>query len=644
MFGRVCVVLLGLLCAAGVRADGWQVREIRGEGLSPDAHTDEIDPATMQVWIQDAAATAKRLGMKPDPTKASSALRHPLLLAPGLPSRTRIGISNFVDLDSAFPNRLRDYECGTRTYDTTAGYNHKGIDYFLWPFAWQSMAQEPVAVTAAAPGMIVQRVDGNFDRSCSFDASTPPNRVVVAHDDGTFGIYLHFKRDSLTSKTVGQRVEAGEFLGWIGSSGISTGPHLHFELQNVAGSGSATLDPNQGQCNTAAGRWAQQPPYREARLEMIGVHSAQPEFYFPSCSDNELPNYERHFQSGDSLYVTAYYADQPAGRESTIVLRGPDGAQLSRLTHAPTASDLGSRDAYNASYWTFRFTVPAAVPAGLYSAEVTYEGVTRRQSFAVGGPIYASSGVWHDPAKSGQGFTTEVVDLGGRAHLVAVWFVYQNGEPIWMSGLGEIVDNAATVPVRISRGGQFPPAFDPSQVQFEDWGTLRFTFNSENTAEVSWNTDAPGFDDGQMALTRLVQIADINRDDQDSGMRACASGTWHVPSQGGHGVQAQVIDTGTQRLLLATWYVYHQGKQVWLSGIGPIQGKRAVVNWNRTRGGQFPPAFDPAAVVSESWGTGTFEFLDPQRLRLTWQSPQADFGSGVLELSRLTEMLTASCL
>src|SRR4030095_15821753 len=45
------------------------------------------------------------------------------------------GVSSFVDHDAAFPDQVLDYACGGRAYDTAAGYNHRGTDFFLWPFA-----------------------------------------------------------------------------------------------------------------------------------------------------------------------------------------------------------------------------------------------------------------------------------------------------------------------------------------------------------------------------------------------------------------------------------------------------------------------------------------------------------------------------
>lgn len=91
-----------------------------------------------------------------------------------------------------------------------------------------------MAGVAAAPGVITYKDDGHPDRSCAF-SSDSPNMVVVTHADGSYAWYLHFKNGSLTPKGVGEPVAQGEYLGTVGSSGSSTGPHLHFEVYDSSG-------------------------------------------------------------------------------------------------------------------------------------------------------------------------------------------------------------------------------------------------------------------------------------------------------------------------------------------------------------------------------------------------------------------------
>jgi murein DD-endopeptidase MepM/ murein hydrolase activator NlpD len=62
------------------------------------------------------------------------------------------------------------------------------------------------------------------------------NLVVVAHRHGFTTWYAHLS--SITS-WVGERVRAGTRLGYVGSTGYSTGPHLHFEVRRY----DAPIDP-----------------------------------------------------------------------------------------------------------------------------------------------------------------------------------------------------------------------------------------------------------------------------------------------------------------------------------------------------------------------------------------------------------------
>jgi murein DD-endopeptidase MepM/ murein hydrolase activator NlpD len=59
------------------------------------------------------------------------------------------------------------------------------------------------------------------------------NLIVIAHANGMSTYYAHLSgfADGLKA---GQQVASGELIGYVGSTGLSTGPHLHFEL-HVAG-------------------------------------------------------------------------------------------------------------------------------------------------------------------------------------------------------------------------------------------------------------------------------------------------------------------------------------------------------------------------------------------------------------------------
>ncbi|MEU3609562.1 peptidoglycan DD-metalloendopeptidase family protein [Streptomyces sp. NPDC035033] len=64
-------------------------------------------------------------------------------------------------------------------------------------------------------------------------------QIVVRHDDGRYSQYAHL---SALSVREGQRVSGGQRIGRSGSTGNSSGPHLHFEVRTGPGYGS-DIDP-----------------------------------------------------------------------------------------------------------------------------------------------------------------------------------------------------------------------------------------------------------------------------------------------------------------------------------------------------------------------------------------------------------------
>jgi murein DD-endopeptidase MepM/ murein hydrolase activator NlpD len=278
------------------------------------------------------------------------------------------GISNFVDQNPNFPNQLLDWNCGARTYDTAGGYNHAGIDIFTWPFGWYKMDNNQAEIVAAAPGVIINKFDGNFDRSCA-TAGGNWNAVYVRHADNSVAWYGHMKKNSQTTKNIGDAVAQGEFLGIIGSSGNSTGPHLHFELYNAAG---ALQDPYLGTCNAMNNFtwWTSQRPYNDTRVNALMTHSAPP--VFPGCPTQEQPNTRNIFTPGSTVITAMYLRDQLVGQQAQLTIIQPNGSPWQTW-------NFNSNNNYAASYWYWNWTLPPTAQLGNWTFRVTYNAQTAVQ-------------------------------------------------------------------------------------------------------------------------------------------------------------------------------------------------------------------------------------------------------------------------
>ena len=56
--------------------------------------------------------------------------------------------------------------------------------------------------------------------------------IIVQHDRGLKTLYAHNSRNLVRK---GEKVRQGQAIALVGSTGRSTGPHLHFEVRNGLG-------------------------------------------------------------------------------------------------------------------------------------------------------------------------------------------------------------------------------------------------------------------------------------------------------------------------------------------------------------------------------------------------------------------------
>lgn len=143
----------------------------------------------------------------------------------------------FKYISSGFTTGLRYVEA----FNVSTG--HRAIDY------------------AAPMGTPIRAVgDGTIARA-SWNGSYG-NFISIRHNGTYTTNYAHLSRYAVKS---GQRVKQGDIIGYVGSTGFSTGPHLHYEmvkngvkvnpLAEVLPPGKKILDSNKERFNLEAGEW-----------------------------------------------------------------------------------------------------------------------------------------------------------------------------------------------------------------------------------------------------------------------------------------------------------------------------------------------------------------------------------------------------
>ena len=68
------------------------------------------------------------------------------------------------------------------------------------------------------------------------------NYIIILHDNGLYTLYAHGQAGSIAVSQY-ERVKQGQQIMRVGSTGNSTGPHLHFEVRTGNGSYNNRVDP-----------------------------------------------------------------------------------------------------------------------------------------------------------------------------------------------------------------------------------------------------------------------------------------------------------------------------------------------------------------------------------------------------------------
>ncbi len=207
--------------------------EVANDSGDPDWH---VSDAALEATIKLCVDICKRNGIDKlnfTGDKSGNLTMHKYFAATGCPGpylsskfpyiasevnkRLGVGITSAVTY-----SKLSDL-VGTKNASITAVFKEKGN---LWSSGWHNgvdiAAAANTPIYAAADGVVIN-TDSVAKNNDGFG-----NRVILRHADGKATVYAHMIAPAPVK--VGQSVKKGQLIGNVGSTGHSTGAHLHFTL------------------------------------------------------------------------------------------------------------------------------------------------------------------------------------------------------------------------------------------------------------------------------------------------------------------------------------------------------------------------------------------------------------------------------
>ncbi len=110
--------------------------------------------------------------------------------------------------------------------------------YIISPFGWRMHPvynvwkyHSGIDIAAGQGTNVLAAASGTVILSVNYGNASYGECIVIDHGGGISTLYGHMTRGS-RRVSVGDKVSAGQVIGLVGSTGVSTGPHLHFEVRN----------------------------------------------------------------------------------------------------------------------------------------------------------------------------------------------------------------------------------------------------------------------------------------------------------------------------------------------------------------------------------------------------------------------------
>jgi hypothetical protein len=193
-------------------------------------------------------------------------------------------------------------------------------------------------------------------------------------------------------------VETGDILGIVASSGNSTAPHLHFQVNtgftDIEDDNGQFIDPWAGPSNYTSNvsLWINQKPYWEPAVIGMETHLGSTMDWYTSGCDTEisLSTLRNNFSASQTVGMRVFFRDWTDGSKASAGITRPDGSAQAgwiNIANGCTYSQYACGQYYNPvcnmNFKEFNFTVPASPPAGTWTFWVEFNGKTYHHYFTV---------------------------------------------------------------------------------------------------------------------------------------------------------------------------------------------------------------------------------------------------------------------
>lgn len=166
---------------------------------------------------------------RPQSTRARSPAKAPSVLPPAIARARRLGLGHIKSAGKLLQGRPETAwvtEAGPRGWNGTLRFPVTG-GHVTRGFGSGKGGYHQAVDIAAEPGTKIRAAAGGMVGYAGSQVSGYGNLILLIHPNGFVTVYAHNRKNLVV---VGQRIARNAVIAELGSTGLSKGPHVHFEL------------------------------------------------------------------------------------------------------------------------------------------------------------------------------------------------------------------------------------------------------------------------------------------------------------------------------------------------------------------------------------------------------------------------------